>query len=489
MDIYKLNGKKPWCIIVTQLYNMFYYLCICFLSFMTTGNLYAKQAKSENPNHIDCSITDYILIDGGSHISSNFDFVPKHIRFTLIGTKELIDDLTPMQRQAFDRIITVADLNFEKVLKAIKSNINNYQTTRLLTIEESLSLMVAQIREILHIPGANLYTMLPFCDKLESKRRLNHAISFPKFIEFDYKSYSLNPNSYISHVIDKIGFPLIVKPTNLSGAHGIQKIDSLSALTEWCKNYQGTHAIDSTQLSGQPSNFEFEEYIDPMKSDLFHCDSIIQNGKITFTQVFIYTHPVLAVKEGKPIGSFTLSEKDYRYKALSKLPKLVIQAFCKYAPIPDGVMHLEAFYNNDTKRVIFLETQLRPPGLETPLVYKIYLNMDIEAVHWKLQMGLPIDDITVKKGPFAMWLSIPTRNGTIASLILPKEIKSTIHRLHYRIEKGDETTLPEALTLCDHCKKIALRVLISNEDYNTILSDFNYLKSFQPFHFERSGKQ
>ncbi|MDD9139533.1 MAG: hypothetical protein NQ127_01215 [Candidatus Cardinium sp.] len=464
-----------------------YWFCLIFFG---NVNIFAKQS----PTPQQCTpvaqhaITDYMLIDNGSHFDSNFEFVPKHVRFTLVTTEEGQKGLTATQKLAFDKIIILPYLSFKHVLKAIKTSTHSYQSTKLMVLNENLALMVAKISAILGIPGPTVQAMLPFCDKLISKRRLNNSsVHYPRFMVFDYHAYCLNPSDYISSVISELGLPIVVKPNNLSGANGVKKINSANELFEWCNNHsQGRKIIEDPMMKKQAnaSIFEFEEYIASDHADLFHCDSIIQNGKICFTQVSMYTYPLLAVVEGKPIGSITLHTKDHRYKLLRACSEQVIQAFRRYAPIPDGIMHLEAFYDNKAEKVIFLETQLRYPGLETPLAYKIHLNIDIEEIHWKLQMGLPVDCKQIKKGPFAMWVSIPTQNGTIDAIELPNALKSKIHRVQYRIEKGYKTSLPEALTLCDHCKKIALRLLISSPNYDHILSDFNYLKYFQPFKME-----
>lgn len=84
--------------------------------------------------------------------------------------------------------------------------------------------MVARIRETLSIRGPNVYTILPFCDKVESKKRLHDSkVNYPRFIEFDDSSYEHNPKKYLNTIKKQLKFPIIAKPTNLAGSLEVKK--------------------------------------------------------------------------------------------------------------------------------------------------------------------------------------------------------------------------------------------------------------------------
>lgn len=183
------------------------------------------------------------------------------------------------------------------------------------------------------------------------------------------------------------------------------------------------------------------------------------------------------VVQGKLLGSIVLNPNERRYKPLSELPSLVIEAFRRYAAIPDGVLHLEAFYDNASDRITLLEIQLRPPGADIRSAHKIYCNMDLEEIHFKLQMGLPIDSKADISGNYAMWMYFPTIDGVIDKLVLPS-IKSKIHKLQYLVQSGEQTCLPRSLLMA---KQTALKMVISNTNYEALVEDFEYLKKFQPF--------
>jgi hypothetical protein len=429
------------------------------------------------------------LIDAGSHINTSFDFLPSNTRFVVITNNYLAEDITQEQKKKIDQLLVLPKIDLDSVLSAVKNNTKDYASARLISIDESISPMVAQVREILGIPGPTIKEIIPFCDKFESKNRLKgSSINYPNFIEFNHNAYQKDPKQYLIDVQKYLKFPLIVKPKNLSGSHGIRRLNTLKDLEQWCSRYIPE---DYEKEYGLQVGFEIEEFVEIDDfTDFFHCDSIIKDGKALLVQVCQYTHPQLEVINGKPTGSIMLPTTDKRYKVLSKIPGEVIRAFSRHASIPDGVMHMEVFYNQKTEKITFIETQLRHPGLDTCVMYKLCLNMDWEDINWKLQMGLPIEsDIKKSKiGPYTMWIYFPTKNGVIDSLEFPN-IKSKLHKIQYRIQTGQKTTLPKALTLCNHCNKIALRLLISNKDFKALWSDFEYLKRFQPFNLCEDIKQ
>ena len=386
-------------------------------------------------------IKEYVLITEDYPIHIDFNFVPKQARLILI-TKIVHNELTPPQKKAFDKIVVLDEFDFDAVLKAIKNNVTDYEKTCLLANDDTIFPMVARVRETWQIPGPQVHTILPFCDKVESKRRLQGSkVNYPQFIAFDHSSYKIDPKQYLDKIKEQLKFPIIVKPTNLAGALEVRKIATPQALQAWCKKHVPS---EWQETYGRKIDFELEEFVATSNADLFHCDAIIKGGKVIFTQISRLTYPCMEVIQGKPIGSIVLAPNEKGYKQLSELPALVIQAFRRYAAIPDGVMHLEAFYDNASGQATFIETQLRYPGGDARSAYEYYLKMDLEEIHFKLQMGLPLDSLPAKKGPYAAWVYLPTKDGVIDELILPK-IKSKIYKMQYFVQSAQKTQLPSSL--------------------------------------------
>jgi D-ala D-ala ligase C-terminus len=457
-------------------------LLLCFASMFYSCSVVvaAKHAKQQSsPNDFARPVLDYMLIDEGSHIHVDFDFFPPSSRFVVITSKYLEEDLTEVQRSNIDELVVLDSVDYQNVLSAVKNNARDYTRTCLIAIDESLAPMVARVRETLGIPGPSVHEILPFCDKVESKKRLKQStVHYPKFMPFHPTEFIANPDQYVQQIVHTLAFPLIIKPRNLAGAHGVRKVSNAQELRSWCDQY------DASTLKaeyGIETSFEFEEYVDPQKSNFYHCDLILRDGGIVYTQVSRYAYPCLSVTEGKPIGSITLPKYDRQFLDLSNVAAEAIKAFSRHARIPDGVMHMEFFYNEKNRQAIFIESQLRHPGLEVCTAYKQHLGTDWEEIHWRLQIGLPVDLSPHKSlGSYVLWMYYPTENGIVASLRLP-QVKGMLHKVQYRIFSGKKTYLPKALTLCDHCDRVALRLLVTHNDFRVLWDDFCRLSVFKPY--------
>jgi D-ala D-ala ligase C-terminus len=446
----------------------------------------AKHAKQQSrPNDSSRPVLDYMLIDEGSHIHIDFDFFPPSSRFVVITSKYLEEDLTKVQRSNIDKLVVLDSVDYQNVLSAVKNNARDYTRTCLIAIDESLAPMVARIRETLGIPGPSVHEILPFCDKVESKKRLKDStVHYPKFIPFNPTEFVANPDKYVQHIVRTLALPLIIKPRNLAGAHGVLKVSNAQELRAWCDQYD---ASTFKAEYGIETSFEFETYVDPETSNFYHCDLILRGGDIVYTQVSRYAYPCLSVTEGKPIGSITLPRDDKQFLDLSGVAAEAIRAFSRHARIPDGVMHMEFFYNEKNRRAVFIESQLRHPGLEVCTVYKQHLGTDWEELHWRLQIGLPIDlSPHSSPGPYVLWMYHPTEHGIIDSLQLP-QVKGMLRKVQYRIFSGKKTYLPKALTLCDHCDRVALRLLVTHNDFGVLWDDFCRLSVFKPYTLKHEG--
>ncbi|MGI2298312.1 ATP-grasp domain-containing protein [Candidatus Cardinium hertigii] len=361
------------------------------------------------------------------------------------------------------------------IVKAIKSCTNVMGNVSIIANDDTIFQIVATVREQLAIPGPTLNELLPFCCKQTSKERLEGSnVAYPKFLIFDYQFYIKNPSHYVDRVGNKLGFPIIVKPTNLAGSLEIQKINNLEELSTWCSRYEPQEILKSY---GRAIPFIFETCIPTEKFDLFHCDSVINNGQVIFTQVSRYAYPCMEVgTNGKNCGSIFIPDTIKKYKALYELPELVITAFKRFAAIPNGVMHLEAFRDRYNGQIIFLETQLRAPGGEVCTAYKYALDIDLVEVDYRLQMNLPIS-LNKRTNFYTAWLQIPTQTGIIDRLILPK-VKSSILKMNYKIVAHQKTERPSSILM--H-RNTALNIIIGNKNYAELVKDFNYLKDFEPF--------
>ena len=445
-------------------------VCLCYL--FCASNIFANvndTTKFDEP-------IEYFVLSEDCPLKNNFEFVPRKNRLILIA-KLITYELTDQQKKRFDEIIFIEHFDVEHIVKAVKSRVNVIANARLIANDDTIFQIVTSVREQLGIPGPCLNELLPFCCKHTSKQRLAGSnVDYPKFLLFNYECYIKNPTHYVNIVSNKLGFPIIVKPTNLAASLETKKINNLEELSAWCCKHDPKKLL---KYYGRAIPFIFETFISTERFDLFHCDAIINNGQLIFTQVSRYGYPCMDVgANSKSLGSIFIPTTIRKYKALYELPELVITAFKRFAPIPNGVMHLEAFRDRYNGQIVFLETQLRAPGGHICSAYKYALGIDLVEVDYRLQMNLPIS-LNKKEYFYTAWMHIPTQTGIIDRLILPK-IRSNILKMDYKIVSHQKTESPSSLfslLMHDHT---ALLIIIGSKKYADLVKDFNYLKEFKP---------
>lgn len=286
---------------------------------------------------------------------------------------------------------------------------------------------------------------------------LSSEIKIPAHIKLDKIKYEDKKEDYLRELSKKIPFPAFVKPINEAGSFGTQKITSLPEFKVWAAS---AFKLDYT--------YEMDEYID---GTLYHCDSFIQAGKILHTQVCEDIYPCYEFLCGKPEGSVPLLSDSKLSKDLCEFTQKIIN---KLGPIKAGVTHLEVFRKKNGE-LVFLEIAPRTAGAMIPQMFQRYLGIGLHETHINLQID-PEYKFQLKNGPFTAWVSYPIKPGKIIKLNQP-ELKCA-NTITWKVKEGDE--LKQAQRLADE----ACGILFWDEDYNKVLKDFDYLRTFEPYCLE-----
>ena len=140
----------------------------------------------------------------------------------------------------------------------------------------------------------------------------------------------------------ELGFPVIVKPNSGVGASDTYKIKSATELEDFF-NYQ-TDGVD----------YIMEEFID---GDIVTFDGLTDHeGRIVFYSSLEYSEAVLDTVE-KDGDMFYYVPRDIS-EELVKLGKICVKAF----NVKERFFHFEFFRVKETKELIALEVNCRPPG-------------------------------------------------------------------------------------------------------------------------------
>jgi hypothetical protein len=192
---------------------------------------------------------------------------------------------------------------------------------------------------------------------------------------------------------------------------------------------------------------------------------------VLFTQICEDVNPCYEFLCGKPQGSFPILPDTTISKSLCAYTENVIH---RLGSIQSGVTHLE-FFRKPNGQLIFLEIACRPAGGSIPKMYQKFLDIDLHAAHFLLQIDEEFS-VKVKYGPYTGWISFPQSAGIIEKMNTPQlESKS---ETYLKVKAGQATCQPKRLA------DEAYTILLWHDEYPKLLNDFQYLRYFKPYNLQ-----
>jgi biotin carboxylase len=394
---------------------------------------------------------------------------PEAYRLILITSSANYERLLASeQEQFFDKVIRTDDFSLDNLVTISQQVLRAFDITdlgdvRIVTHDEYSLGVAAQLRAALGVEGAHPEDLRPFVDKLEMKRALEgKGIRMPRHLPWNPQLYRRDPEAYLRHVEHTLSLPIFVKPLNESGSVGTAKLNTREQLAAWCEAH-----LDQ-------SGYEMDEWI---TGTLYHCDSIIRDGRVLYTHVSEYAHPCYDYLSGKICATITLPKDSQDFARLSAFTERVLDAI-EQKP-RDTVTHLEVFRKPDDE-LVFLEIAARAPAGMVPYTYAKHLGLNIEEAHFRLHMGI-LDDLKIEYGPYAAFVYFPHRAGVVTALHQP--VLRSNAEISWKINVGDRLVNPENI------RDTACTVLLWNDDYDELRRDFAYLDQFEAFSVTQEDDQ
>ena len=232
-----------------------------------------------------------------------------------------------------------AGLTNEQILHTVAWMFRGRRFDRIIALDEFDMETVAEIREHARIPGMGTTAIAFYRDKLAMRT----AAREKGFLVPDFTRV-LNYDELRAYM-DDVPAPWLLKPRSEASAIGIRKIHEPEEL--W-------RALD--ELGDRQSHFVLERFV---PGEIFHVDSIINEGKVVFSSAHQYGRPPMQVMhEG---GVFTTRTVD---RASSDWAQL-IEFNAQLGPalgMRDGVTHAEFIRAHEDGRFYFLEIAARVGG-------------------------------------------------------------------------------------------------------------------------------
>ncbi|KAB1157994.1 ATP-grasp domain-containing protein [Flavobacterium luteum] len=245
---------------------------------------------------------------------------------------EYIDEIFFMEGQD-------TDWNLEHLLLGVGNLMRNHKIDAIVALDDFDVEKATYLRENLRIDGMGQTTGRYFRDKLAMRMRAKSCgISNPSFC-------SLFNDFDINIFADTVASPWVLKPRSEASASGIIKVYDKDSL--W---------MHINELGNNRFKYLVEQF---RPGDVYHCDSLILDGKIIFSITSKYLATPMEISQGG--GIFRSANIPYDSpddKAIKKVNEQVIKDF----GLKHGTAHSEYIKCHEDGKIYFLETSSRVGG-------------------------------------------------------------------------------------------------------------------------------
>jgi biotin carboxylase len=377
--------------------------------------------------------------------------------------KPFFDEIysVPLAHQDAD-ILSSFDLDHEAVCRIVEKEIaiagGDVNKINIVSNDEFNMVLVGYLRDRYGIPGAGKAQLNLYRDKDLMKQQLaKHAIRVPKHQLLKTNIAADDLENYYQQLINDLGSSLIVKPVSGAGSIGTHALHDLSAFISLY-----------VALCESGIKYEVEEFIE---GDVYHCDSITQNGQILYSIVGEYLFQNILYPQGKIMASLCLLPSDPLAKRIVEFNRALTSALGHV----DGITHMEVFHTPKDE-LIFIEIAARPPGSDIVPNYTQMLKLNFCALDVRIQAGEKITLSAPNIDEYSFIVRIPFRKTVVTELLTP-DLKSQ-HHFEWKIKVGDVIT-HDSLTPMDFCAKLE----VSNKNYEQLREDFKSLIHYQPYNY------
>ncbi|HLY43374.1 MAG TPA: ATP-grasp domain-containing protein [Terracidiphilus sp.] len=306
------------------------------------------------------------------------------VKPTLLTVDKLRDADWP--RESLEDVTTMPEgLNRQQILNTVSWMARGRKFDRVAALDEFDQETAAAVREHMRLRGMNLSTTMKYRDKLAMRTSTRDAgFLVPEFCGvFNYDDL----RSYM----ERVKPPWLLKPRAEASALGIRKIHEPEQL--W-------RLLD--ELGDEQTNFLLEQFV---PGDIFHVDSIIDEGKVVFAAVHQYGRPPMQVMhEGGVFTTRTVDRTSGDWKELTGLN-------AKLAPslgMMRGVTHAEYIKAHANGQFYFLEIAARVGGAFISDLVETATGVNL----WREWAKLEVADL--RRGPY----KLPATKSSYAGSVL-----------------------------------------------------------------------
>lgn len=303
--------------------------------------------------------------------------------------KEGLDDQLKSWMYEYLQVPSVCDEG--RMIEAVKFVQSKLWVDRMEATIEAHILPTARVREVCTIPGLSVYTSMLCRDKPMMKDVLRKAL-VPC-------AASLGSGDWneIDQFVDRVGFPLIVKPRSGAGASGTSRVDNIDQLRT---------ALEQARV-GNGGEVAVEEFIEGHEG---FYDTLTVNGVVMYEFITHYYPNVLEAMRHRWISPQFIATNQIdapHYEQVKQLGRQVIKAF----GISTTATHMEWFYG--PKGLKFSEIGCRPPGVRAWDLYNVGNDLDLYYQWARAVMHGSVDAQPSRRFSAGIIALRPDRDGVI----------------------------------------------------------------------------
>jgi biotin carboxylase len=265
-------------------------------------------------------------------------------RVTLVTSEKLLDEAWAWTSLSEVKTVHNAATQ-EDYIRAVTNIAGTRPIDRIVGIDEFDVLTAAKAREHLQIEGMSGSYLLRFRDKLRMRNTAIAAkLPCPEFV-------GVFNQADLEDFLETVPAPWIIKPRTEVNAHGIRKCATKDEVWRTLNDFDNRHT-----WRDHPSQFLIERFVE---GDVFHVDSVVENGKVAASGVSGYGAPPFKVShQGGVFTTAVLPYKSKQRKELEKLNKQLLKTF----GYERGVAHAEFLQSAETGEFYLLEVAARVGG-------------------------------------------------------------------------------------------------------------------------------
>lgn len=286
-------------------------------------------------------------------------------RVFLLTIEKCLPEAWP--RGVIDGVFAVNNFHDRKALvNAVAYLFRTTNFDRIVALDDFDVEVAAFLREHFRLTGTGLGETSArfFRDKLAMRTKAREiGVRIPDFCPLFH-------HADVTAFLARVPGPWLIKPRSEASAAGIRKLHSAEEV--WVKVHE---------LGDEQSNFLLEQMV---PGDLFHVDSLTQNGKVIFAEVNGYHRPLLDVYQGGGIyGTRTMPRDHPDVAGLRAANAQVLEGF----GLGQGASHTEFMKAHADGHYYFIETSARVGGANTADMVEAARGVNLWVEWAKLELA------------------------------------------------------------------------------------------------------